>query len=89
MAAVPKRLKAIVEAAEAEGWTYDVTARNHPRLSPPDGILDPYRENRPAAPVTFGSTPSDHRGDQNAIVILRRLGVVLPRKGDPTKKEKR
>lgn len=87
--AVPKRLKAIVAAAEEKGWTYDTTSDNHPRLSPPAGLVDEYRNGRPAAPVTFGLTPSDHRGDQNAISLLRRLGVVIPHKGHTTKKEKR
>ena len=80
MANPPKRLKKIVELAIGEGWTYDETKDGHPRLSPPKGLTDPYRDNRPAAPIVFGKTPSDHRGDMNMIVQLRRLGVPIPRK---------
>jgi hypothetical protein len=32
------------------------------------------------APVTFGKTPGDRRGDQNGIAQLRRSGVDIPRK---------
>jgi hypothetical protein len=76
----PKRLKKIVELAQGEGWTYDETKDGHPRLSPPAGMTDPYRDGRLAAPVVFGKTPSDHRGDANMVAILRRLGVPIPRK---------
>jgi len=86
---VPNRLKAIVEAAERAGWTYDVTQDGHPRLTPPPGVTDPYRNNRPAAPVVFGKTPSDNRGDANTIAMLRRLGVDIPHKGHTKKKTER
>jgi hypothetical protein len=85
----PKRLQDLVERAEEKGWEYDETEDGHPRLTPPVGIVDPYRGNRPAAPVTFGKTPSDHRSDSNAIAILRRLGVDIPHKGRTKKKEQR
>jgi hypothetical protein len=85
----PKRLRSLVGFAEAKGWTYDETSDGHPRLTPPTGLLDPYRGGRPAAPVTFGKTPSDHRGDANAIAVLRRLGVEVPHKGHTRKKEQR
>ena len=68
-------------AAERAGWTYDETSDGHPRLKPPAGLTDPYRDGKPAAPVTFGKTPSDWRGDKNTEAVLRRLGVDLPRKG--------
>lgn len=84
----PKRLRELVRAAEEVGWTYDETSEGHPRLSPPPGVIDPYR-NRPAAPMTFGKTPSDSRSDPNAIAYLRRLGVQIPHKGHTKKKEHR
>lgn len=85
----PKRLQGLVELAAAEGWTYDETSDGHPRLSPPPGLTDAYRNGRPAAPVTFGKTPSDHRADENAAAVLRRLGVPIPHKGHTKKKEQR
>lgn len=75
--------------AEEAGWTYDETEDGHPRLNPPPGLTDPYRDNRPAAPITFGKTPSDHRGDANMVSVLRRLGVEIPHKGHTKKKGKR
>jgi len=39
--------------------------------------------------VTFGKTPSDHRGDANTVALLRRLGVEIPHKGHTKKKEQR
>lgn len=82
------RLDAWIALAEEEGWTYDETADGHPRLTPPPGLMDPYR-GRQAAPVVFGKTPSDHRGDANAVSLLRRLGVDIPHKGHTKKKEQR
>lgn len=71
---VPKRLRKIVKAAEAKGWTYDTTTAGHPRLSPPRGMVDE-RTGNLMAPVTFAKTSSDHRGDKNAVAALRRAGV--------------
>jgi len=85
----PKRLLSVIAAAEAQGWTYDETAAGHPRLSPPSGLVDPYRRNRPAAPITFSKTPSDRRGDDNATAYLRRLGVTVPHKHHVNSKEKK
>lgn len=76
----PKRLRAWVELAEREGWTYDETKDGHPRLTPPKGTVDP-KYNRPAAPAVFGKTPSDIRGDANTVAHLRRNGVPIPHKG--------
>ena len=73
---VPKRLKKVVKAAEAAGWTYDETRRGHPRLSPPSGKIDE-RTGSLMAPVTFPKTPSDHRADRNGIAALRRAGVDI------------
>lgn len=77
----PKRLRGWVELAEKEGWTYDTTRDGHPRLNPPASLVDPWRNDRPAAPVTFAKTPSDHRGDANTVAVLRRLGVPIPHRG--------
>ena len=85
MARPPKRLRRLVELAEAKGWVYDETSDGHPRLSPPAGLADPYRS-RPAMPVTFGKTPGDRRGDDNAASYLRRLGVEIPHKGHTKRK---
>jgi hypothetical protein len=88
MANPPKRLRAWVELAESEGWTYDETEEGHPRLTPPAMLIDNYTA-RLAAPMVFGKTPSDHRADANAVAYLRRLGVPIPHKGRTPKKEKR
>jgi len=66
-AGVPKRLRDVVRRAEAAGWRYDVTAKGHPRLTPPGS----------GAPVLFSSTPSDHRGDKNSLARLRRAGLKI------------
>jgi hypothetical protein len=71
---VPTRLKKIVKAAEKQGWEYDVTSAQHPRLTPPRGSRDE-RTGDLLAPVTFAKTGSDHRGDKNGIAALRRAGV--------------
>lgn len=86
VASVPKRLQGYWGAAKEAGWTYDETSDGHPRFTPPPGTIDTYR-NRPAAPVTFGKTPSDHRGDRNAVSLLRRLGVDIAHKGHTAGKE--
>lgn len=88
MAKPPKRLQAWFDVAEEMGWTYDETSDGHPRFSPPAGLSDPGRD-RPAAPVTFGKTPSDGRGDANTVSLLRRLGVPIPHKGHTKKKGQR
>lgn len=76
----PKRLRAWVELAEQEGWTYDETKEGHPRLNPPKGLIDP-GYGRPAKPAVFSKTPSDGRGDANTVSHLRRNGVPIPHKG--------
>lgn len=70
---LPDRLRGIVAAAEAAGWTYDRTAKHHPRLTPPPGTLTPAGERQ--GPVTFALTSSDWRGDKNGVARLRRAGV--------------
>lgn len=76
-AAVPARLRKIVKAARKAGWTYDVTGKGHPRLSPPPGQRD--RLGDLQAPITFALTSSDIRGDKNSCARLRRAGVDLDR----------
>lgn len=83
--AVPKRLKAIVTLAQAQGWTYAETTDGHPQLVPPAGLINP-ATGRLAPPVTFAKTPSDVRGDRNAVAQLRRLGITVPHKGHTKKK---
>lgn len=73
----PKRLRDIVTAAEAAGWTYDVTSHGHPSLKPPSGLRDPYHPERLQGPVMFAATPSDWRGDLNSRAALRRAGVDI------------
>ncbi len=81
----PKRLRTIVELAEAQGWTYSETADGHPQLVPPAGMINP-ATGRLAPPVSFAKTPSDVRGDRNSIAQLRRLGLQVPHKGHTKKK---
>jgi hypothetical protein len=70
----PTREQAIDAALEA-GWTLDQTAKNHPRLTPPRGRRDGQGDR--LTPVTFARTPSDWRGDRNAIAKLRRSGIEI------------
>ena len=69
---VPRRLRKIVKAAEAAGWTYEVSSKNHPRLVPPAGTT---LNGERCGPIQFSSTPSDARSDKNAIARLRRAGL--------------
>jgi hypothetical protein len=89
--AVPPRLKRLVKAARKAGWTYDLTAAQHPRLTPPRGlrwVLDDngspvlgqvtFEGKGPLVPpCTFSATPSDVAGDRNSRAALRRAGVAL------------
>lgn len=70
---VPKRLRKIVRAAVDQGWEQDFTTRGHVRLTKPGG-RDAGGQLLP--PVTFAKTPSDGRGDKNAVAALRRMGVT-------------
>jgi hypothetical protein len=70
---VRKRLGKIIEAAEAQGWTLEMSGNDHPRLRPPAGRKTPTGEL--AHPVQFPLTPSDHRSDKNSLAMLRRQGV--------------
>lgn len=89
MGSAPARLRPVIQLAVDAGWTYSESSKGHPQLIPPPGLLDPYRQNKPAAPITFTKTPSEPRADVNAYVILRRLGVPIPRKGNTAKKKDR
>lgn len=73
---VPKRLKKIVALAESLGWVYSLNGEGHPTLTPPAGLE---HNGVRARPITMSLSPSDHRGDRNAISQLRRCGVPVPR----------
>lgn len=88
MGAIPKRLRTIITIAEQQGWLFKQTSSGHPQLIPPKGATDP-QTGRLAVAVTFGKTPSDIRGDLNAVSYLRRNGVDIPRKGHTPKKQDR
>lgn len=70
---VPKRLRKIVKSAVEQGWTQDFTKNGYTRLLPPRGACTATGDL--VAPVIFAKTPSDHRGDRNAIGALRRAGL--------------
>jgi hypothetical protein len=82
--AIPKRLKGVFSYAVENGWTASETKKGYPCLVPPPGTTD--HRGRPVTLVTFAKTPSDHRGDLNAISTLRRLGLAVPTKGHTEKK---
>lgn len=56
-----KRLKPLIELAQAEGWQVTRTARGHLELTKP-GL----------PPIYTSSTSSDHRATRNALARLRR-----------------
>lgn len=56
-----KRLKPLIELAQAEGWQVERTTGGHLKLSKP-GL----------PPIYTGSTCSDHRATRNALARLRR-----------------
>jgi MFS transporter, DHA1 family, multidrug resistance protein len=70
---------ALVGVAMADGWTLTYDKRNHPRLVPPDDLIDPV-SGRPAGPITLSSTMSKYRGVKNAAAQLRCLGAPIPHK---------
>ena len=65
--------KPLVEAALEQGWTLDVTSKNHPLLRPPPGQKD--RQGGPARPLTIPSSPSDHRSLLNTRRDMRYNGI--------------
>lgn len=70
---IPKRVRLLTASAVAYGWKLDFTSSGHWRLKPPDGWRAP--EGVEVHQVTFSATPSDIRGDKNALATLRRMGV--------------
>lgn len=64
MGSAQKEIRAIVKAAEEQGWRVK-QGKAHYLLLAPDGINK----------VTVASTPSDHRALDNAISRLRRYGL--------------
>jgi len=56
-----KRLKPLIELAQAEGWHVERTRSGHLQLSKPGW-----------PPIYTGSTTSDHRATRNARARLRR-----------------
>lgn len=72
---VPRDLRGVVKAAEAQGWVLDFTKRGHLRLSPPRGKAD--AQGNLLSPVVFAGTSSDWRGNRNGIAALRRAGVKV------------
>ena len=71
---VPNYLRKVVKTARKAGWEYDMTGRGHPRLTPPPGARDGLTGEL-AGPITFASSPSDHRGHKNGLADLRRRGL--------------
>jgi hypothetical protein len=62
-------LRDLEQAARAQGWKVDRTAKGHPRFTPPDPTME----------IVIGSgTPSDVRSLRNLLARLRRAGLVWP-----------
>jgi hypothetical protein len=68
-----RQLGTEIKAAEAAGWTVEMTKNCHVKFSPPPGARD--RSGSPAGPVFTGSTASDHRAVKNLRAQLRRSGL--------------
>lgn len=85
--AIPKRLKSLFAFAVENGWTVTETQKGYPALKPPPGTTD--HQGRSVTLVKFAKTPSDRRGDDNAIAQLRRLGLNIPHKGHTVGKHQR
>lgn len=63
-----KDTRKLLKAAEAQGFTWDLTKSGHPRVYGPDG----------AFVTTLASTPSERRGWLNGLAKLRRAGLKWP-----------
>lgn len=61
---VPRAFKAAFKQARREGWDVVFTKNGHIRWQPPYGCA-----------VFTPSSPSDYRGERNAIAKLRRAGL--------------
>jgi hypothetical protein len=64
-------LQEIEDAARAQGFIIDRTARGHIRFTPPD---------KGKEQVVFSGTPGDQRAIRNGLARLRRQGFVWPPK---------
>lgn len=58
----------LLKAAEAQGFTWDLTTRNHPRVFAPNGDFV----------TTFSGTSGDVRGFRNGLAAMRRAGFIWP-----------
>jgi hypothetical protein len=65
---VPRELQPAFDLALALGWRTEALGSGHLRWVPPEGRF-----------VVTSSTPSDGRGVRNALAMLRRAGLPLPR----------
>jgi hypothetical protein len=70
-----KDTKGLVARLEKQGWTITMTGSNHYRVTPPPGLLA--RDGSPSSVVFLAYTPSDYRGQRNALSLLRRQGADL------------
>ena len=61
-----RELRALVELAEAQGWTVTPTRKSHLRFASPDGVHL----------VIASGTASDRRATKNLRAQLRRAGLV-------------
>lgn len=73
MANPSKRLKPYIQAAEAAGWTVEISRNGHFMFYPPRGTQHP--AGGLAGPVKASASPSDVRAHKNMIADLRRLGL--------------
>lgn len=63
-----KDTRKLLKAAEAQGFSWDVTANGHPRVFDRNGDFV----------TTLSGTPGDVRGFRNAVAKMRRAGLVWP-----------
>ena len=68
MKARDRKIRQLRTMLEPLGWRYVFTGTQHHRFIPPAG-----------QPVGLANTPSEIRGDRNAVAALRRAGAPLPR----------
>lgn len=64
-----KEMKALLKAAEEQGWTVRFTGSGHYQWKAPDGQTI----------IVTPSTPSDHRSMSNTRAQLKRAGLNLPK----------
>lgn len=65
------RFRAVMKAAEEQGWLVEMTSKKHWKFVPP------HIEGRP---VFFSGSPGDWRALRNFIAALRRHGFRPPSK---------